>query len=313
MPSPTLVNGVVDLPMRQCLLQKTTYARIRDHPNGEPYRQQLEQMWLDYKEYAPKGFPRKLQFEFHQRWWEMYLTIGLSRLGLPVSTFRQDKGPDLLVTYDDTKVWIEAVAPKSGTTSDAVPQPLVNGVVDLPMRECLLRLTQAVTAKLDKFTNYIQQGLVSEADCCIVAVSACGLNLFGTLLDFPQPVMLRVLAGAGDLAIPLDGNGSYSKGKISTFRDSGSQVDVALFYSKKFSLMAGVLYSNQDPLNAPPTPEESLEFFSNPKAKVIVPAAIREAVATWSENSSIGQEVEWKRTQPEGPPDRNSAALRSGR
>ncbi len=170
------------------------YARIRNHERGKPDRQRLEQMWSHYCHHAPKDFRNKLQYEFHQRWWEMYLTLGLSHLGFQISTFPKDDRPDLLLTFGNTKVWIEAVAPKSGTKSDAVPQPVVNGVQDLPMRECLLRLTQAVKAKRDAFDYYIKRGVVSEADCCVIALSACGLNQFGTLLEFPQPVMLRVLA-----------------------------------------------------------------------------------------------------------------------
>lgn len=275
------------------------YARIRDHARGEPDRHRLEQMWSDYRTHAPQSFRKKLQFEFHQRWWEMYLTLGLCRLELPISTSSRDDGPDLLVKYGNLKVWIEAVAPTSGTKSDAIPESVVNGVQDLPMRECLLRLTQAVTAKRDVFNSYIQQGIVSEADCCVVALSACDLNQFGTLLEFPQPIMLRVLAGAGDLAIPLSGmGGAYSKRKNSTFRDSGSQVDLAMFSSPEFSSVAGVLYSKQDPLNAPMAPEESFEFFVNPKGKVTIPAAIINSMATWSEDRNMEQGVVWKKTQP---------------
>lgn len=285
---------------RRRLGEDELYARIRDHVRGEPHRQRLEQMWSDYRVYAPRGFRKKFQFEFHQRWWEMYLTLGLHRLGFPISTSSGDDRPDLLLKFGNTKVWIEAVAPTSGKKSDAVPQPVVNGVKDLPMRECLLRFTQAITAKRDAFTCYIQRGIISDADCLVVALSACGLNQFGTLLEWPQPVMLRVLAGAGDLAIPLSGQATaYSKRKNATFRDSGSPVDLALFYSTEFSQVAGVLYSKQDPLNAPAAPEESFEFFLNPKGRAEVPRAITERLATWSEERSAGQEVVWKRTQPD--------------
>jgi len=172
------------------------------------------------------------------------------------------------------------------------------------MRECLLRCTQAITAKRDAFNCYIQRGIVSEADCLVVALSACDLNRFGEFLEWPQPVMLRVLAGAGDLAIPLSRPATaYSKRKNATFRDSGSPVDLALFHSAEFSPVAGVLYSKQDPLNAPAAPEESLEFFLNPKGRAEVPRAITERLATWSEERSTGQEAVWKRTQPDAAED----------
>ena len=275
------------------------YARIRDHRCGEPYRQRLEQMWLVYRDYAPKGFRKKLQFEFHQRWWEMYLTVGLHRLGFSISTSSRDDKPDLLLKLGNTKVWIEAITPTPGTKSDAVPKLVVNGVEDLPMRECLLRFTQAITAKRDVFNRYIQRGIVSETDCFIIALSACNLNQFGSLLDWPQHVMLRVLAGAGDLTIPLRKSASaYFKRQNVIFRDSGSPVDLSLFYSDEFTLISGVLYSKDDPLNALLAPETSLELFLNPNSKVEVPRAITKKLTTWSEERATREEIRWKRTQP---------------
>jgi hypothetical protein len=174
----------------------------------------------------------------------MYLTIGLVRLGFPVLTFSKDDRPDILLDFEDTKVWVEAVAPKPGTKSDAVPEPVLNSVQDLPMRECLLRLTQAVTDKREGLNCYVERGIVSENDAFIVAVNACALNRFGSLLGWPHPVMLRVLAGAGDLAIPLNKSSEpYSIRQEATIRDSGSPVNLALFYSNEFSSITGVLYS----------------------------------------------------------------------
>ena len=262
------------------------------------HRQQLEQLWEEYCPYAPRGFRKKLQYEFHQRWWEMYLMLGLHRLGFPISTCSKDDRPDLLLDFGDVKVWVEAVAPKPGSMSDAVPEPVVDGVQDLPMREALLRLTQAVTAKREALNCYVQRGIVSDKDAFVVAVSSCALNQFGSLLDWPQPVMLRVLAGAGDLAIPLKGSSRpYSKLQDQTFRDSGSPVDLALFYSDEFSAVAGVLYSRDDPLNAPIAPEESFELFINPKGQVRLPEAITQKVLTWSEDRTTGEQVVWKKTQ----------------
>jgi hypothetical protein len=284
------------------------YGRVRDHERAVPNREQLDRMWLQYQSYAPRGFRKKLQFEFCQRWWEMYLTVGLCRLGFPIATSPHDDGPDLLIEFGSSKVWIEAVAPTRGMTSDAVPEPVVNGGCDLPMRECLLRLTQAVTAKRNAFHNYVQNGIVSEKDCQVIALSACGLNQFGTLLDWPQPVMLRVLAGAGDLTITLDGSAAaYSKRKDATLRDSGSPVELALFSSGGFNSIAGVLYSQVDLLNSPVAPEESFEFYLNPNSEVIVPDIMTARMATWSEEQNTDQEVVWHRTQQFGPPNRDSA------
>ncbi|MCD6450006.1 MAG: hypothetical protein J7L34_05825 [Thermotogaceae bacterium] len=275
------------------------YARIRDDERGIKLRQRLKQMWIEYQPRAPKGFRKKLQFEFYQRWWEMYVTIGLCHLDLPVLTFSKDDHPDVLLDFGDTKVWVEAVAPKVGTESDAVPKPIINGAAGVPMRECLLRLTQAITSKRKALNSYLQRGVVSEIDAFIIAVSSGALNQFGPFLDWPQPVMLRVLAGASYLVVPLNKSSEpYSERQWKIYRDSGSPVNQGLFYSDKFNSVAGVLYCNQDPLNAPMAPEKSFEFFLNPRGKVKLPKAITERITTWSENSSSEQDSEWKRIQP---------------
>jgi len=286
------------------LFQKTRanehwlYADIRDDLRRGRDRLRLEEMWAEYQDLAPKGFRKKLQFEFHQRWWEMYLTIGLCRLGFPVSTFASDSGPDLLLDFGERKVWVEAVAPNPGKTSDSVPEPILDGAAKLPMDECLLRFTQAMTDKRDKVHGYIQRGIVSAADCNLIALSACALNQFGSLLNWPQPVMLRVLAGAGNLAIPRDKSSEpFSKHTETTFRDSGSPVNLALFYREVFSSISGVVYSHKDPLNAPMAPEESFQLFLNPKAKITIPALITDRIPTWSEEAATDRGLVWRRSE----------------
>ena len=273
------------------------YAYIRDVENLFADRKRLERMWLDYRKYAPKGFLKKLQIEFHQRWWEMYLTLGLDRLGLPITTFHKDDRPDLLLKFGDVDVWIEAVAPEPGRTKDAVPEPIKNGVQDLPMNQCLLRFTQALLNKKEAFNKYINKGIVSESDCCIIALSACDLNQFGTLLDFPQSVMLRVLAGAGDLVISQhQKTETFSRHQSVTYKRNGSPVDLVLFRSKKFKSVDGVLYSNQDPLNALHAPEKSFELFINPESKMVVPEVIRERMVSWSEVCYTKEEITWEKS-----------------
>ena len=275
------------------------YARIRDRRDihAEEWHQALQLMWTDFQPYAPRGFRKNLRVSFHQRWWEMYLTLGCVRLGFTVKTFRNDRGPDILIELEGQKVWVEAVAPRPGEATDAVPEPVLNGCQELPIRESILRLTNAIGEKRRKFESYIQQGIVSEDDPCIVAVSSCCLNQFGTILDFPQSVMLRVLAGAGDLVIPINGTRrSYSEFTDTTHRDSGSSVNLNLFYQDGYEIISGVLYSAHDPLNAPGRPEAALELFINPNSRVVIPSAFSDTVPTSSEVSS-GQEICWHRNQ----------------
>lgn len=52
------------------------------------------------------------------------------------------------------QIWIEAVAPDPGNGKDRIPEHKVDGVFDIPREKCLLRLTQALWMKRDKFEEY---------------------------------------------------------------------------------------------------------------------------------------------------------------
>ena len=270
------------------------YAWIRDHERGEPYRQRFESMWLEYCPHAPKGFRNKLQIEFHQRWWEMYLTIGLLHLALPVTCSPADGGPDVSVDLDNQRVWFEAVAPRAGTSNDRVPELVIKDTEDFPRRQLLLRLAQAITSKRDKFVAYLDSQTVSPRDACVIALSACDLKQFGPLLDWPHPAPLSILAGAGNLAIPLDRSCSpYSTRQDAILRNSGNPVDTVLFERDDFRIISAVLYSSPDPTNAPISPEATFSLFLNPRAYVEVPPGIRRMVVTWYEEKKTDTETVW--------------------
>lgn len=182
------------------------YTRLRDWPDptSEERRGFFRALWKEYEPFAPKGFPRKMQVEFHQRWWEMYLTVALLHLGLEPKTSRADKGPDLYLPVDNWFVFVEATAPTAGRTSDRVPEFVENGVAPFPHREFLLRLAQAFSEKAKRFQHYIDSKVIPGDSCCLIALSATDLNTFGTLMDgfYPEPP-LCVLTGAGNMVMPI--------------------------------------------------------------------------------------------------------------
>lgn len=149
-----------------------------------------------------------------------------------------DEPPDSIMELLENVVYLEAVAPSIGCSSDSVPEPVENGVADFPERQFLLRLTQALTEKKKKYQHYLDNGIVSGSACKIIALSANDLNQFGTMLDSIHPAPLSVLAGAGHMVIPLDGKGRPYSGRRSTLaRDSGSSVETVLFDNPEFTIV----------------------------------------------------------------------------
>ena len=275
-----------------------TYARLRDwtDPASEERRALFEALWAEYVPFAPKNYLKNLQIAFHQRWWEMYLTVALVRLGFAVQPNPADVFPDVHLVVDGARVFVEAVAPTAGTRSDRVPDPVHQGVIAFPERECLLRLTQALTDKAGDFRKNLRDGVVPSDACRIIALSASGLNQFGSMLDGTHPALLSVLAGAGPLELTIGGTAPpRSSRREFLTRDSGKTVPAALFDDPEFSIVSGVLYSSVDLWNAPQDARTTLSLFANPMASVPVPAAFQKRFVTWTLGADGGDAHIWTR------------------
>ena len=189
------------------LTESKLYARIRDYEKDALVKFQIESYWKKYKSYAPQNYLDKVQSNeyFHQRWWEMFLGVGLLNLNLNIKTSTNDRGPDFEINLPSQTIWLEAVAPKIGEGDGVVPE-LLGGVNKLPENEFLLRLTNSLNYKLEIYNEYKSKGIISDNDYCIIAISSCALNQYGKLMDFPAPVLLKVLAGVSYLVLSKKNN-----------------------------------------------------------------------------------------------------------
>jgi hypothetical protein len=279
------------------------YARLRDcpDPHSAERREFFQALWKQYEPFAPKGFAKKLQIEFHQRWWEMYLTVGLLHLGFMPKSSRSDHGPDLLLEIEGRPLFLEATAPSVGATSDQVPEFLYNEVADFPERQCHLRLVQALTDKCSKFHEYIKKKQIPADACCMIALSASDLSQFGAVLDGVHPAPLSVLGGAGPRVVTIAGNRPpYSGRRDVVKRSSGSDVSVCLFEAPQFRLIAGVFYSPDDLWNATSRPEDSLSLFLNPDSTIRAPMSFTNRFVCWAQERLSEHEVIWRKTQQGG-------------
>jgi hypothetical protein len=275
-----------------------TYARLRDgtDPASEERRAFFDALWAEYVPFAPKDYPKKLRIEFHPRWWEMYLTVALVRLGFAVQPNPADVFPDVHLVVDGAQVFVEAVAPTAGTRSDRVPDPVHQGVIAFPERECLLRLTQALTDKAGDLRKNLSDGVIPGDACRIIALSASDLNQIGSMLDGTHPAPLSVLAGAGPLELTIGGTAPpRSSRREFLTRDAGSPVPATLFDAPEFSIVSGVVYSSVDLWNAPLDARTTLSLFVNPMASVPVPARFEEGFATWKLEADRGDAHVWTR------------------
>jgi len=267
-------------------------------------RQQFETLWEQYKPYSDHNFLKAFQFDFYQRWWEMYLAVGLLRLKHKLVRQERSRGPDVCITLKNcNKIWLEATAPTPGTTDDRVPEVnYAKCIREFPEEECLLRLAQGISDKREKFEKYVRDGIVSKDDCSIIAISACSLHQLGPDLDASYPVPLAFLAGAGERKVKIGkfATHSYIGSRNYIERKSGSLVNMNVFNQTKFKLISAVLYSNIDPFNAPIEPETTFHLFLNPQAKKSLSQNFTRTFECYSENilHKDGQK-EWTKKPPE--------------
>ena len=108
-------------------------------------REGCEDLWRGFSDLADANFVERFPFEFHQRWFEMYLGAALRRAKLDVTAPKPD--PDLRVMVEGRPLYIEAIAPTAGHPlhADAVQEPVYrDDEVILKLREC--RTTKSLYA-----------------------------------------------------------------------------------------------------------------------------------------------------------------------
>ena len=218
------------------------YSQIRDYSERAEIKKQIECFWKKYRKYAPVSEQHFLSIiqekgSFKQRWWEMILSVGLLNIGIEIQKKKTEEGPNVLI-YDPIKVspkiYIEAVAPKEGETEYKLPEMKL-GVHNLPEKEFLLRLSEAAfKKKYEKYKYYINSNKICENDIYIIAISACNLSQYGSLMDYPYIAPLKFLSVAGHF--------KAIRNRL---------VEMNYFLSKEYDGISAVLYSYVDLMNHP--------------------------------------------------------------
>ena len=262
------------------------YSQIRDCSERAEIKNQIELFWKKYRKYAPVSEQHFLSIiqekgYFKQRWWEMILSVGLLNIGIEIQKKKTEEGPDILI-YDpikiSPKIYIEAVAPKEGETEDKLPEMKL-GAHNLPIKEFLFRLSEAAfKKKYEKYKCYINSNKICENDIYIIAISACNLSQYGSLMDHP-PAPLKFLASAGHLILSPAGNFYDYRPYIKTIRNR--LVEMNYFLSKEYDGISAVLYSNVDLLKCPDKPEENFVILKNPIAKNPISNTFFKGIENW--------------------------------
>jgi len=236
-----------------------TYVFVRDDEYDGSHRRYLEELWAEFEPHADRNFLNEIprRGHFHARVWEMRLTVVLKRLGLPVCARRAGGGPDIRIEIEPP-VWIEAVVPLGTAEQWAMHVLAMRTPVPVREPEILLRYTQSIQEKWNKYKAYLDSGMVAPSDCYVIAVSGSALPEASAPGQYGEPpIIASALYGVGPYRWQIEvGTGrlveaGYSHRPMTAKVATGAEVESDLFLSDKRAGISAVIYSPNDVQNRP--------------------------------------------------------------
>ena len=230
------------------------YMNVRDGEKDflRKAREDCEDLWTQFEPYADRHFLDEFPRQFHQRWFEMDLTVSLIRSDFDVHCPKP--GPDILLNLDGRRVWIEAVCASPGEEgkADSVPKPQTNAWTRVPMKECALRVANSLDVKARQFRKHLQNGTVSCGDLLVVAINTYLLGEWPYADDY----MKMALYGAGDLVLLISRDtkrvvDSYHKEIENIRKASGALVGIQPFFDGNMRHISSVWAFQVDPAIRP--------------------------------------------------------------
>lgn len=180
------------------------YKFNQSHPNRQEVRDYCTRLLEHHWNYcADNHFQLDAVENPQQRWWEMYLSWVLFRIGGFKNLSTQADGPDFCVILPGgKKLWVEAIAVKVGTGENEVVRPAPGQAGILPADKMVLRFTSAFTDKVKKMEKYIFQKIIDPEDGVLIAINT-GEMRDSDIADQYPPLAVRSLLGVGAAAFKV--------------------------------------------------------------------------------------------------------------
>ncbi len=262
------------------------YVCLATRDDFKKERQWIEDIWMEYRQFADMNFASEFKAHFSQRAWELHLGITLhKRWGLQSGSKskRESAGPDFKTIHSTHKgaqtVWIEAIAVEKGDAPNRVPEMVFNEVANLPEDQMLLRLTSGLADKYKRYCKYVEQDVVATGEPYIIAINRSKLEH----LDPQVPLILKCLFRLGwqilftELEkLELKATDSFwtTRDHITKDNRSDTKISTGFFDNPEHSGISAVIYVETDIIKSPILPEEMGNNFIivlNPYAKKPLP------------------------------------------
>ena len=245
-----------------------TYLALRDNPIFSRERMYCESLWEKFSPFADSSFPHEFARQLHPRFFEMYLGNQLLELGFSLLPRKTVTGPDLHFIYDKTHVWIEATAPDKGEGRDAVPDIFGHSRFEpIPEEKIILRFTSSISAKKERFIEYLKKGIVGLDDAYIVAINGRSIEMV-RLDPAPIPAIVKSVYPVGEPTVIIDAQkleiiSEQYKYRNEVIKVNQSPVSTRAFLDPTYSGISGVLYSDAALWDLPEQPGSEILYIHN--------------------------------------------------
>jgi hypothetical protein len=259
------------------------YLNTRDHPNGAEDKRFVEELWSRFHQLADPRFCEQARNHFLQRFWEMYLAVALLEHGF--NLYRHgDEGPEFYALVGNSRIWFEAIAPGPGNGPDKVPQRIVYDessddveFSEVPTEKILLRFTNALDVKRDKYAAALKKGIISVEDSYVLAINSRGIRHAPDCASTPH--FVQPFLALGSLAVAIDSKTLEVKDSFYQYRPgvlklSGENVSTRIFLDEDASFCSAVLHSGVGSANYRDQLGGDFAVLQNPNARRPLDAAV---------------------------------------
>jgi len=233
----------------------------------------MEALWRDYAAFLDPNTLQRATQCMPAVFWELYLAHTLNSSGIflqpQARTKKKQKGPDLFAARPD--VWIEAIMPACGTGPDAMEDPPMGVVCDVPVDSFILRLRSAFETKARVMTDYMKAGPIQPGQATVIAIS--GALLPTAISEAPVPRIVKAILGVGNLTLDIDLStrrvaSHYAEHRDEVTKKSGAVVKTTPFLDPAYSDISAVAYSASNWVTHPNSPGVDFTMVHNEKADV---------------------------------------------
>lgn len=236
----------------------------------------VEKLWSDYEPFADKDFTKHIPIEFHSRFWEMYLTCTLKKLGKAIMPKKRIKGPDIGIENIHSHIWVEAVAAKPGEgvnkISPLAPEQMVFRV---PEEQIVLRYTSVIDTKFRAYSRYIEKQIIADSDPYVIAVNGNKVHFSYDDID-EIPYIVQAVLPFGLQIVDMDWDNPNNSEIRYAYRSeipnkSGCTVQTNIFQKEEYNGISGIVFSRTGVNQLHETLGSDFVFIHNPLARNKLP------------------------------------------